>query len=186
MMVLVMGRDDTLQLTAPEDASMDLMGMNFNSPFKIPASTSMRATSAVVASDNSVEQTPQPKQLRTATASTRTPTRTISTSSTTSSSTTSSSAAGSATPNHHGSAVRRSGLPRPVSMIHSPSPPSSAAGAGVECIRSRVQRQHASSLPLPLRPLRPMVNLLLRRLRIELDVWKHRTLHRQQKQGRKC
>lgn len=97
--------DDTVQLSALEDASMDLMGMNFSSPFKIPASASGRGgktQSVLVERQNALDvlqSTPQAKA------------RSVSTSSASSSSST--------TP---GSAVRRSGLPRPVSMMPSASP----------------------------------------------------------------
>ncbi|GAC94868.1 hypothetical protein PHSY_002441 [Pseudozyma hubeiensis SY62] len=91
--------DDTVQLSAP-DASMDLMGMNFSSPFKIPASATSRSAktqSVLVERQNALESlqassTPQK--------------RTVSTSSASSNSST------------PGSAVRRSGLPRPVSTIY--------------------------------------------------------------------
>ncbi|KAI3483189.1 hypothetical protein L1887_53969 [Cichorium endivia] len=106
------GEDETLQLAAPEDASMDLMGMNFASPFKVGADRAAKTRSVLVgrgAGDggDSFEQTPQ--AVRTRTQPTKTPTRTVSSGS--------SNSTGSGTP---ASAVRRSGLPRPVSMIHSP------------------------------------------------------------------
>ncbi|TKY88871.1 hypothetical protein EX895_002112 [Sporisorium graminicola] len=103
--------DDTVQFNAPEDASMDLMGMNFNSPFKLPASATaaggqraFKTQSVLIERQSaldSLQKTPQGKT-----------SRTVSTSS-------ASSTASSATP---GTAVRRSGLPRPVSMMYSPSP----------------------------------------------------------------
>lgn len=99
------GEDDTVQLSAPEDASMDLMGaMNFSSPFKLPPSATAKP---LPAASNGGDTTPQAKA----------PQRTVSTSSSSSGGTSST------TP---GSAVRRSGLPRPVSMMPSPSPSSSA------------------------------------------------------------
>ncbi|KIS67447.1 uncharacterized protein UMAG_11759 [Mycosarcoma maydis] len=106
------GEDDTLQMNAPEDASMDLMGMDFNSPFKMPASggRAVKTQSVLLERQNALDalqQTPQPKSHRT-----------ISTSST--SSTNSSTTPASAS-------VRRSGLPRPVSTMHSPSPSASAS-----------------------------------------------------------
>ncbi len=94
------GEDDTVQLSAPEDASMDLMGMNFNSPFRLPVSASKTQIERQNALD-SLQSTPQAKTQRTA------------------SSSSASSGYEGTTP---GSAVRRSGLPRPVSMMHSPSP----------------------------------------------------------------
>ncbi|GAK66531.1 uncharacterized protein PAN0_013c4753 [Moesziomyces antarcticus] len=106
------GEDETLQLAAPEDASMDLMGMNFASPFKVGSGRAAKTRSVLVGrgagdAGDSFEQTPQ--AVRTRAQPTKTPTRTVSSGS--------SNSTGSGTP---ASAVRRSGLPRPVSMIHSP------------------------------------------------------------------
>lgn len=105
------GEDDTVQFNAPEDASMDLMGMNFNSPFKLPASATggqraAKTHSVQLERQNALDALQQTPQTKT--------NRTISTSS-------ASSNTSSTTP---GTAVRRSGLPRPVSMMHSPSPSS--------------------------------------------------------------
>ncbi|EST08791.1 CLASP N-terminal domain protein [Kalmanozyma brasiliensis GHG001] len=106
------GEDDTVQLSAPEDASMDLMGMNFTSPFKLPVSATTRAVktqSVLVERQNaldSLQSTPQPKTQRTASTS-------------------------SGSSGHSGGtpgSARRSGLPRPVSMLHTPSPNGSRGG----------------------------------------------------------
>ena len=117
------GQDDTVQLTA-EDVSMDLMGMNFNSPFKILASAATRAAktqSVLVERQNAPDQATPQKH------------RSVSTSST--------SSASSSTP---GTAVRRSGLPRPVSMMHSPSP----TGSGLQPFpRSASNRVLSASTP---------------------------------------
>lgn len=131
------GEDDTVQLTAPEDASMDLMGMNFNSPFKIPASAaaggggnarSAKTQSVLVERQNALAalETSTPQQQKTH--------RTVSTSS--------SSSNNSSTPS---SAVRRSGLPRPVSMMHSPSPSGGGATGMQPFPRSASSRVLAST-----------------------------------------
>ncbi|KAJ9474923.1 Protein STU1 [Pseudozyma hubeiensis] len=109
--------DDTVQLSAP-DASIDLMGMNFSSPFKIPASATSRSAktqSVLVERQNALESlqassTPQK--------------RTVSTSSASSNSST------------PGSAVRRSGLPRPVSTMYS-STGVQGSGVGLRSTSSR-------------------------------------------------
>ncbi|SPO31029.1 related to STU1 - component of the mitotic spindle [Ustilago trichophora] len=128
-------QDDTIQLTA-EDASMDLMGMNFSSPFKIPPSSATAAGRAGKTQSVLVERQNTPQKHRTV-------------------STSSSSSANSATTTP-GTAVRRSGLPRPVSMIHSPSPTSN--GVGMQPFpRSSSNRVLASS-PSRQQPPQPPVN----------------------------
>ncbi|KAJ1580284.1 hypothetical protein NDA11_003022 [Ustilago hordei] len=125
------GEDDTVQLTAPEDASVDLMGMNFNSPFKIPSSTGVNTRSAKTQSVL-VERQNALKALESATPQRPKTDRTVSTSS--------GSSNNSNTPSN---AVRRSGLPRPVSMMHSPSPTS--AGGMQPFPRSASSRMLAST-----------------------------------------
>ncbi|PWY98091.1 hypothetical protein BCV70DRAFT_202266 [Testicularia cyperi] len=130
--------DDTVQLGAPEDASMDLMGMDFSSPFKLPPKVANvdgpSRSGPTHGQDLHTDATPNgakarpvshqqsPLASRTGISSTPINNRALSGSAFTSSST-----PGSATP---GKTVRRSGLPRPVSMIHSPSGMSGASPAG--------------------------------------------------------
>ncbi|SAM83757.1 related to STU1-component of the mitotic spindle [Ustilago bromivora] len=125
------GEDDTVQLTAPEDASMDLMGMNFNSPFKIPSSAGVNTRSAKTQSVL-VERQNALKALESATPQRPKTDRTVSTSSGSSNNS-----------NAPSSAIRRSGLPRPVSMMHSLSPTS--AGGMQPFPRSASSRMLAST-----------------------------------------
>ncbi|SPO30716.1 related to STU1 - component of the mitotic spindle [Ustilago trichophora] len=128
-------QDDTIQLT-PEDASMDLMGMNFSSPFKIPPSSAASAGRAGKTQSVLVERQNTPQKHRAV-------------------STSSSSSANSATTTP-GSAVRRSGLPRPVSMIHSPSPTSN--GGGMQPFPRSSSNRMLASTPSRQQPPQPPVN----------------------------